>query len=147
MPVEATWTRGMEFQVRASTGETYTLASIPKAERPGPGPSPMEATQGALAACTGMDVVSILEKMRKTIRSFRIEVEVVRRDEHPRIYTDVTLVYHLDGPDLDQPSVERAVELSQDKYCSVAAMLRPTVHIGRRIILNGQLLSPPPQNV
>jgi putative redox protein len=140
MPVEATWTRGMEFQVRVPAGETYTLASIPKDRRPGPGPSPMEATQGALAACTGMDVVSILEKMRKTLSAFRIEVEAVRSDEHPRIYTDLTLVYYLDGPDLDDASVTRAIELSQDKYCSVAAMLRPTVHIGRRIILNGKLL-------
>ena len=142
MPVEATWTRGMEFQVRVPAGETYTLDSIPKDRRPGPGPSPMEATQGALAACTGMDVVSILEKMRKTLRAFRIEVEAVRRDEHPRIYTDLTLVYYLDGPDLDDASVTRAIELSQDKYCSVAAMLRPTVRIGRRIILNGKLLPP-----
>ena len=143
MPVEATWTRGMEFQVRVPAGETYTLTSIPKERRPGPGPSPMESVQGALAACTGMDVVSILEKMRKTLRAFRIEVETVRRDEYPRIYTDLTLVYYLDGPDLDDASVTRAIELSQDKYCSVAAMLRPTVRIGRRIVLNGKLLPPP----
>ena len=143
MPVEATWTRGMEFQVRVPAGETYTLTSIPKEQRPGPGPSPMESVQGALAACTGIDVVSILEKMRKTIRAFRIEVEMVRRAEHPRIYTDLTLVYYLDGPDLDEASVTRAIELSQDKYCSVAAMLRPTVRIGRRIVLNGKLLPPP----
>jgi putative redox protein len=143
MPVEATWTRGMEFQVRVPAGETYTLTSIPKAHRPGPGPSPMESVQGALAACTGMDVVSILEKMRKTLRGLRIEVETVRQDEHPRIYTDLTLVYYVDGPDLDDTSVARAVELSQDKYCSVAAMLRPTVHIGRRIVLNGKLLPTP----
>jgi putative redox protein len=140
MPVEATWTRGMEFQVRVPAGETYTLTSIPKDRRPGPGPSPMESIQGALAACTGMDVVSILEKMRKTLHTFRIEVEAIRLDEHPRIYTDLTLVYYLEGPDLDDASVTRAIDLSQDKYCSVAAMLRPTVRIGRRIILNGQLL-------
>ena len=94
-----------------------------------------------MAACSGLDVVSILEKMRKTLRTLRIEVEAIRRDEHPRIYTDLTLVYYLDGPDLDAQSVERAIELSQDKYCSVAAMLRPTVRIGHRVVLNGQLLS------
>src|SRR5262245_29326945 len=140
MPVLATWTRGSEFQVRVPAGETYTLTSIPKDRRPGPGPSPMESVQGALAACTGIDVVSILEKMRKPLHALRIEVEAVRRDEHPRIYTDLTLVYYVDGPDLDEASVRRAVELSQDQYCSVAAMLRPTVRIGRRIVLNGKLL-------
>jgi putative redox protein len=129
MLVEATWTKEMEFQVRIPGGEVMTLASVPKARRPGPGPSPMEAVQAAVAACTGMDVVSILEKMRKTLRSLRIEVEVVRSEEHPRIYTDITLVYYLDGPDLDEASVLRAVQLSQDKYCSVAA-----------IVLNGKLL-------
>jgi putative redox protein len=79
--------------------------------------------------------------MRKTIQSLRVEVEVIRSEEHPRIFTDLTLVYYLDGPDLDQASVERAVELSQDKYCSVAAMLRPTVRLGKRIVLNGKLLT------
>lgn len=141
MPVEATWIRGMEFQVRVPAGETYVLASLPKAQRPGPGPSPMDAVQGAVAACTGMDVVSILEKMRKTIQAFRVEVEVIRREEHPRIFTDLTLVYYLDGPDLDDASVERAIDLSQDKYCSVAAMLQPTVRLGKRIVLNGKLLN------
>ena len=140
MPVQANWKQGMEFEVHVPAGETYTLTSIPKDRRPGPGPSPMEAVQGAVAACTGMDVVSILEKMRKTIHRLRIEVEAVRSEEHPRIYTELTLVYYLDGPDLDETSVERAIELSQDKYCSVAAMLRPTVRIGNRIILNGKPL-------
>jgi putative redox protein len=79
--------------------------------------------------------------MRKTIQAFRVEVEVIRREEHPRIFTDLTLVYYLDGPDLDDASVERAIDLSQDKYCSVAAMLRPTVRLGKRIVLNGKLLN------
>ena len=138
MGVNATWTKGLEFRVDYPTGESITLASIPMEKRPGPGPSPMEAVQAALAGCTGMDVVSILEKMRKIPEAFRIEVETKRREEHPRIYTEVVLVFYLDGPDLDEPSVARAVQLSQEKYCSVAAMMRPTVNLGYRIVMNGK---------
>lgn len=145
MPVEATWVKEMEFRVQATGGEILTLASVPKDRRPGPGPSPTEVVQAAVAACTGMDVVSILEKMRKTLNALRIEVAATRRDEHPRIYTHLVLTYHLEGPDLDEASVLRAVHLSQEKYCSVAAMLRPTVNLAYRIRLNGRLLetSPP----
>lgn len=138
MPVEATWIEKMEFRVTFPGGETFTLASVPKAERPGPGPSPVEAVQGALASCTGMDVVSILQKMRKDLRSLRIEVETERREEHPRIYTSIVLVYYLEGADLDEASVHRAVQLSQETYCSVSAMLQPTVKLSYRIVLNGR---------
>ncbi|HET9232663.1 MAG TPA: OsmC family protein [Candidatus Eisenbacteria bacterium] len=143
MPVEATWTQEMEFRVQFPAGETLTLASVPRDRRPGPGPSPMDAVQAAVAACTGMDVISILQKMRKTLSSLRIEVEATRREEHPRIFTDLVLIYHLDGPDLDEASVGRAVHLSQEKYCSVAAMLRPTVRLDYRIRMNGQLIDAP----
>ena len=64
-PVTASWQSGMEFRVDFPEGETITLASVPLRKRPGPGPSPMEAVQAALAGCTGMDVVMILTKMRK----------------------------------------------------------------------------------
>ena len=144
MPVKATWIKEMEFQVQATSGETLTLASVPKDRRPGPGPSPTEAVQAAVAACTGMDVVSILQKMRKTLSTLRIEVEATRRDEHPRIYTHLVLIYYLEGPDLDEASVQRAVHLSLEKYCSVAAMLRPTVQLAYRIHMNGRPLASQP---
>jgi putative redox protein len=134
--VTASWTEGFEFQVGVPGGETFILNSVPSDRRPGSGPSPMEAVEGALAACSGMDVVLVLGKMRKTVTAFRIEVEAVRRDEHPRVFTRLTLVYHLDGPDIDPASAVKAVQLSQDKYCSVAAMLRPHVELHYRIILN-----------
>ena len=140
MAAEARWTKGLEFRVDYPTGESLELASLPLDKRPGPGPSPMEAVQAAMAGCTGMDVISILEKMRKLPTSLRIVVDARRRDEHPRIYTHMLLTYYLEGPDLDEASAIRAVHLSQEKYCSVAAMLRPTVELGYRIQLNGKLV-------
>ena len=82
----------------------------------------------------------ILQKMRKTIESFSIEIDPTRRDEEPRIFTNLEIIYRLKGPDLDASSVLRAVKLSQDKYCSVTAMLKPTVEFSRRIELNGEWL-------
>lgn len=143
MPMKATWQKqGFEFRVEFPQGETLTLTSVPKEERPGPGPSPMDVVQASLATCTGMDVVLILQKMRKTLESFRVEVEPVRRQEHPRVFTRLDLTYYLEGPDLDAAAVCRAVHLSHEKYCSVSAMLSPTVEIGNRIFVNGKAVDP-----
>lgn len=138
MPTVATWTKDMEFRVDYPEGESITLASVPRDKRPGPGPSPVEAVLASLSACTGMDVVLILGKMRKTLESLRIEVNAERRDEHPRIFTRLELVYHADGPDLDAASVLRAVKLSHDTYCSVSAMLEPAVKMDFKVVVNGQ---------
>jgi putative redox protein len=135
--VTVSWTHDNEFQVEVPAGESFILNSVPAAQRPGSGPSPMEAVQGALAACTGIDLVMILSKMRKPLRSLRIEVEATRREEQPRIYTRLHLIYHIDGPDIDAAAAQKAVALSQEKYCSVAGMLRPTVDLSYRIVLNG----------
>ena len=134
------WRHDLVFDVTLPQGETLTLASVPAAERPGPGPSPMEAVLGALAGCSGMDAVAILKKMKKDITSFRIEVDGERAEEHPRAFTEIRLTYHLDGPEIDAASALRAVQLSQDKYCSVAAMLRPAVKLDWTLVLNGETL-------
>ncbi len=141
MSARAVWEKAHQFRVDYPQGETLTLASVPAAERPGPGPSPMDAIQAAVAGCTGIDIVLILGKMRKTLERLEIEVDAERRDEEPRIFTRLTLTYHVDGPDLTPESVRRAVTLSMDKYCSVSAMLKATVAFDHRIVLNGEALT------
>ena len=141
MGVKATWNDSLEFNIAFPEGETMTLASVPAAGRPGAGPSPMDAVQAAVLACTGIDVLLILGKMRKTITAFDIEMDATRRAEEPRIFTHLKVIYRLSGPDLDAASVQRTVSLSQDKYCSVAAMLRPTVAFDTHIVLNGEELA------
>lgn len=140
MLTRATWQEDMEFKIDFPLGESLTLTSLPRDRRPGPGPSPVEAVQASVAACTGMDVVMILRKMRKTVESFSLEIDATRREEEPRIYTHMEIIYRLAGPDLDASSVQRAVTLSQDKYCSVTAMLKNSVQFSRRIELNGEWL-------
>jgi len=92
-------------------------------------PGPMLSLLLAAAACSGSDVVSILEKMRVTLHDFRIEASGVRREDHPRRYTAIDLTFHLRGDGLDETKARRAVELSIEKYCSVIASLAPDIPV------------------
>ena len=95
-------------------------------------PTPMDTVLIALGGCTGMDVVSILEKMRVRFESLEIEVRGERNEEHPRVYTKIEIVYRIKG-DVDEEKVKKAVELSMERYCSVAAMLKKSAEIEHRI--------------
>jgi putative redox protein len=88
----------------------------------------METLAVALGACTAMDVASILVKMRQPLEALSVEVSGERAEEHPRRFTSLELVYHLRG-DLDERKVERAIELSEERYCAVEATLRPALPI------------------
>jgi putative redox protein len=92
-------------------------------------PSPVELLLLALGSCTGIDVVSILEKKRLKVSAYRIEISGVRREEHPRSYRTMTVHHIITGQGISRRAVEQAIELSATKYCSVAATLRPTVEI------------------
>lgn len=93
------------------------------------GPSPLELVLQALGGCTMMDIVSILQKMRRTITALALEINAERREEYPRIFTHIHLLYKLVSPDTTASELERAIKLSEEKYCSVSGMLRPTVLI------------------
>lgn len=93
------------------------------------GPRPMEMLLMALGACTGVDVVSILKKKREQVTDYRIEVSGRRRTEHPRAYEQIEIRHIVKGRNLSAKAVAQAVELSETKYCSVAATLRPGVEL------------------
>jgi len=92
-------------------------------------PSPVELLLVALGSCTATDVVSILKKKRQHVTSYVAEVSGVRRDEYPRSYTSMKVHHILTGRSISEKAVAHAVELSESKYCSVAATLRPGVEI------------------
>ncbi len=94
---------------------------------------PMELLLVALGGCTGMDVVSILRKMRVKYDSFRLEIKGELNAEHPKTYKEVEIVYRFSGRSLPQDRIEHAVELSQEKYCPISATLRPTAKIRYRV--------------
>ncbi|MCS7385719.1 MAG: OsmC family protein [archaeon GB-1867-005] len=87
------------------------------------GPSPMELVLIALAGCTAYDIVSILSKMKQRVEGLEITVKGKRREETPRVYTDIHLNYIVYG-DVDEDKVARAIQLSKEKYCSVSLMLK-----------------------
>jgi putative redox protein len=92
-------------------------------------PSPVELLLVALGSCTGVDVISILNKKRMSVSAYRIEVSGERREEHPRSYKLMNVRHIVTGRNISARAVEQAIELSDTKYCSVAATLRPTVEI------------------
>jgi putative redox protein len=91
--------------------------------------SPMETLLACLGACTGIDIVLVMKKKRQNLTSLSIEVIGHRRDENPRIYTDIEIKYILKGKSLLREAVERAIKLSEDTYCSVGGMLKESAHI------------------
>ena len=92
-------------------------------------PTPMELLLLALGSCTGVDVISILRKKRQQISGYRIEVSGERREEHPRAFTRLFVKHIVTGRGVSKDAVESAIELSGQKYCSVAATLRGTAQI------------------
>jgi len=91
-------------------------------------PGPMEMLLAALGGCTASDVVTILRKKRQNLESLEVVVSGERAAEPPRVWTKLEIVYRLRGT-LDEKAVRDAIELSESKYCSVAAMLRKTAEI------------------
>jgi putative redox protein len=92
-------------------------------------PTPMELLLVALGSCSGVDVVSILKKKRQDVSAYRVEVRGERRDEHPRSYKRMAVHHIVTGRNISEQSVAQAIQLSEEKYCSVAATLRPTAEI------------------
>jgi putative redox protein len=93
------------------------------------GTRPKELLLLALGGCTASDVISILQKKRVELDGFEIRITAEQRDEHPQVFTKIHLEYVVRGDDIRPQDVVRAIELSETKYCSVSAMLRPAVPI------------------
>jgi putative redox protein len=92
-------------------------------------PTPMELLLVALGSCTAVDVIGILQKKREQVTDYKVEVRGERREDHPRSYTRMEVRHIVRGSNISEKSVAQAIELSERKYCSVAATLRPTAEI------------------
>lgn len=117
----------MVFGAEVPSGSGFTMDAYPEVEgQPTKGPTPVEALLSSIAACSAMDVVNILEKKRQKIDSYRVEVEGERVPvgEWPRPFLSITVKHIVKGENIDPDAVARAVELTDEKYCSVIATLR-----------------------
>lgn len=139
MSIRVRWLTDLAFEAKNEQGLRYFMDSLQEDGSPGIGPKPMEMLLSALAGCTGMDVVSILKKMRVGIKEFYMEVEGKRAEEHPKVYTEIRLTYNLkiENP-ADKEKVLKAVSLSQEKYCSVGAMLKKAARYEYRVVVNDE---------
>jgi len=129
MEAKVIWKEGMSFEGTAGTGFTLPLGASPNVGGKNDGFRPMELILVGLAACTAMDVVSILQKKQQELTDFRIEVDSERAESHPKVFTRIDLHFIVKGHNVDPAAVDRAIELSSTKYCSAHAMLSKSVPI------------------
>ncbi len=119
---------GLRFGAVSGAGRRLTLDSGPGVSAA----SPVDAVLMALAGCHAMDVVSILRKQRQQVTGYTVEAVGERRAEHPRGFVRIELVHRLTGRSLSHAAVERAIELSHTRYCSVQASLDPRIDVTNR---------------
>lgn len=141
MEAKAIWKGKMSFDgVGGSSGLTLPMDTSVESGGDGNGFRPMELILIGQAGCTAMDVISILEKKRQQVTGLEVRVQGERAEEHPRVYTHIVIEYIVTGHNLDHVAVERAVELSETKYCSVGGMLSKTAKMESKItILEAQV--------
>jgi putative redox protein len=138
MEASVTWNKKLSFSGTAGSGFTVPLDSSNESGGEDQGFRPTELLLVGLAGCTAMDVISILEKKRQEVTAFEVKVNAERAQEHPKVFTHILVEYIVSGKSLDPAAVERAVELSETKYCPANAMLKQAVTIDHKItIRNG----------
>ena len=135
MNAKAVWKGGMAFTGVNDEGYLVPMDASAKVGGQDLGFRPLQLLAIGLAGCTGMDVISILQKKRQDVTGFEVNAEVERSAEHPKVFTKIILTYTVKGKNLDPEAVERAVELSETKYCGAQAMLNKTAEIIHKIVL------------
>jgi len=118
------WKAGMLFESDNPSGNTVLMDTVVKGQDKQFGLSPKAMMLSALAGCSGVDIVEILEKMKVVDYKLSIEAEGFLTDEHPKYYHKVHVDYHLYGKDLNPKKINKAVTLSVEKYCGVMEMFR-----------------------
>ncbi len=99
------------------------------------GPGPKSLLLAGLIGCSGIDIMSITKKMKVELDDFNVEIEAETRDEDPKIYNYIKIIYKFKGKNVPYDKVERAVKLSMDKYCGVSAMLEKAVPITYEVLV------------
>ena len=126
--IETNWKGEMQFDVTLS-GHVLTMDAAPAVGGKDKGPRPKELMVASLAGCTGMDVISILKKMRVEVEDFNITIEADLTEEHPKYYDKMHIIYQFKGKDLDPEKLKKAVDLSQDRYCGVSAVYKKVMEL------------------
>jgi putative redox protein len=139
MSLEATieWEQGLAFRAHLD-GFDFIIDGTPEAGGRNLGPRPKGLTLVSLAGCTGMDVISLLGKMKVKVEKFQVTATAQLAAEHPKKFLSIRVTYAFEGAGIAIEPLLKAVSLSEEKYCGVRASLLPGVAINHEIVLNGQ---------
>lgn len=121
--------KGVTFAGKADSNHWVVMDGPEEFGGSNAGTRPKELVLIALGGCTGSDVAAILRKKRVNLKNFFINIEAEVAQEHPQVYTNINIEYVFEGKGIDPKDVERAIELSTTKYCSVSHMLKNSVNI------------------
>ena len=135
MDAKVIWKGRMTFTGEAESGYTIPLGTDPAVGGDSDGLRPLELLAIGLAGCTAMDVISILQKKRQDVTDFEVKVHAERAAEHPKVFTHIMVEYLITGREVEPAAVERAIELSETKYCPAQAMLAKACTIEHKYTL------------
>jgi putative redox protein len=124
MKTTATWVSDLAFDVTSDNNHTIRLDTTKESGSINSGMSPKQVLLGALCACSGIDVLSIIDKMRVTYSKLYISAMAEQTAEHPKVFKSIEMLYRIDTTAEDAEKVEKAIHLSHEKYCGISAMLK-----------------------
>ncbi|MBN2521809.1 MAG: OsmC family protein [Bacteroidales bacterium] len=130
--VTVNWKENMVFEAEMD-GHRFVMDAKEEHGGSDQGPRPKPLMMVSLAGCTGMDVISILKKMRVEVDEFSVKIDGDLTDEHPKHFTRMHIIYEFKGKNLPVDKLEKAIELSQDHYCGVSASYRKAMEITHEI--------------
>ena len=123
MKTTTTWVSALAFDATADSGHTVRIDTTVEGGGLGSGMNPKKMLLGTLCACSGMDVVDILTKMRVPFTKLEITAEAEQTEDHPKVFKFINMVYRLDATEENRDKIQKAASLSHDKYCGISAML------------------------
>ena len=132
--INMNWKGGMAFETELD-GHKMVVDAMEAGGGSDLGPRPKVLMLVALGGCTGMDVVSILKKMRVEVADLNIRVEANMTEEHPKQFDDMKIIYEFSGDNLDKEKLKKAVDLSMERYCGVSAVYRKAMPVNYEIVL------------
>src|SRR3984957_3049663 len=132
---KVSWVDGALFVAEGGSGHTLTMDGAPDIGGRNLASRPMEVVLMGMGGCTAIDVVAMLKKQRQDIEGVEVSLVAERADDHPKVFTSVKLVYTVRGRKLNKALIERAVSLSDEKYCSATAMIKKSANVSHEVML------------
>ncbi|WP_430909144.1 OsmC family protein [Maribacter sp. 2-571] len=134
--ISTKWKGKMAFESTNPSGHVLRMDAGPENDGEGSGFRPKALMLSSLAGCSGLDVASLIKKMKLEVTDFHIETIANLTDEHPKFYDQVTIEYHFYGDNLNESKLQKAVDLSVEKYCGVMEMFRQFATIEVKLVLH-----------